>query len=96
MRQGNKLITFMILKKVGEKLPDDLKDILKNQGWQVLRPGHIYALFWDQVLVKDTSTTDKLMERVVEVHKIASKLGVKHMFKTVKTSEVNVSYPEFL
>ena len=95
MRSSGRLVTFMILKNSVENVPDELSDVLRHRGWQILRPGHIYALFWDQVLIVDTANTDKLMERVMEVHKVASQLGVDHMFKTVRTSEAGMTYPEF-
>lgn len=84
----------MIVKSSSTELPTKLESVMRNRGWQTLRPGQVYALFWDQVLSVDTSDADKLMERVMEIHKLASSLGVNHMFKTVRTAGDQAEYPE--
>jgi hypothetical protein len=96
VKKAEKLITFMIISGPPVELPIELTTVLRMKGWQTLRSGQIYALFWDSILTIDPTNADKLMERVMEIHKVASQFGVNHMFKTVKTSSADVNYPEIL
>lgn len=86
----------MIIKEQPKEVPKKLAQLLLDRGWQTLRPGQVYALFWDQVLRVDTSDADKLMERVMEIHRLASQLGLSHMFKTIRTAGNQAEYPELL
>jgi len=86
----------MIINGPQVDLPPELTFTLKKKGWQPLRPGQIYALFWESILTVDLASADKLMERVMEIHKIATQFGINHMFKTVKTSSENVNLAEIL
>jgi len=96
VQKAERLITFMIINGSPAELPTELSSTLKQRGWHALRPGQIYALFWDSILVVDTSDADKLMQRVMEIHKLASQFGISHMFKTIKTSANETRYPEIL
>jgi len=96
VKKAEKLITFLIVSGPPVELPTELTSTLKKRGWQALRAGQIYALFWDSVLSVDPADADKLMERVMEIHKVANQYGINHMFKTVKTSSSDVTYPEML
>lgn len=96
VKKAERLITFMIINGPPAELPIELMSTLKKKGWQTLRPGQIYALFWDSILTVDQADADKLMERVMEIHKVAIQCGVNHMFKTVKTSSAEAKYPEIL
>jgi len=96
VKKAEKLITFMIISGPPVELPVELTTTLRRKGWQALRPGQIYALFWDSVLTLDAADADKLMERVMEIHRVATQFGVNHMFKTVKTSSEDMKYPEIL
>ena len=96
MRKIEKLITFMIISGPPVEMPAELAKSLSRRGWQALRPGQIYALFWDNVLADDPSDAEKLMERVMEIHRVATRFGVNHMFKTVKSSEEEPRFPEIL
>ena len=86
----------MIINGPAKEPPDELAAILRKCGWLSLRPGQIYALFWDMILAADPADADKLMERVMEIHNVATKLGINHTFKTVKTIKMTVAdrYPE--
>ncbi len=86
----------MIISGPPAELPFELTTTLKNKGWQTLRHGQIYALFWDAVLQVDTSDAEKLMQRVLEIHKMATQFRINHTFKTVKTAEASANYPEIL
>jgi len=86
----------MIMTSPQPNLPEQLATILRSRGWLTVRPGQIFAIFWDQILLSETSDADKLMERVIEVHKIAAQLGLAHMFKTIKTSGERSEIPDLL
>jgi len=84
----------MIISGPPADLPCEFAATLKRKGWQTLRPGQIYALFWDSVLQVDSSDAEKLMQRVLEIHKLATQYKINHMFKTVKTTEMSAGYQE--
>ncbi len=84
----------MIISGAPAELPYEFAATLKRKGWQTLRPGQIYALFWDTVLQLDTSDADKLMQRVMEIHRMAAQLNINHTFKTVKTTDINAGYQQ--
>lgn len=96
VKKAERLITFMIISGPPVELPIELSTTLRRKGWQALRPGQIYALFWDSILTVDQANADRLMERVMEIHKVATQFGINHMFKTVKTSSADARYPEIL
>jgi len=89
----------MIINGPAKEPPSELSTVLKRCGWLSLKPGQIYALFWDTILSSDTADANKLMGRVMEIHEAASKMGIAHSFKTVKTvksAPMAMKYPELV
>jgi len=93
---SKKLITFLIVNGPPISIPEELDEALKRRGWQTIRPGQIYAIYWDCVLNEDPSDANKLMERVMHIHKLATQHGITHTFKTVKTTAYEARYPEIV
>ncbi len=85
----NDLATFVVINvKEKSKLPEELMEALKKNGWMMVRENSIFALPWKNILEMDGSDVPELMKRIENVRVILRKLRLDYRIDTMGANQV--------
>ena len=85
----NDLATFVVINmKDNVKIPSDLVDALKANGWMMVKENSIFALPWEKILAENGKDVGELMERIEYVRMTLRKLKLDYTISTMGKNQV--------
>lgn len=80
----NDLATFIVINTEETKeLPEDVMEVLKRNGWMVVKEGTIFVLPWQKILEENGGDPRELLTRVEDVRLTLKKLKVSFSIRTM-------------
>ena len=77
------LATFIVINmKENAKIPADLVEALKKNGWLMVRNNSTFVLLWESILEKNGKNVGELMGRVEDVRVMLRRLNMKYKIRT--------------
>jgi hypothetical protein len=71
-----------------QKIPEDLMDLLKKQGWMMVREGSTFVLPWERILEQNGKDVSELMMRIEEVRITLRRFRMDYSIKTMGADQV--------
>lgn len=85
----NDLATFIVINmKQNVKIPVDLMEVLKANGWMMVRENSIFVLPWEKILSQNGKNVAELMEKIEHVRMTLRKLRLDYSIRTMGADEV--------
>lgn len=85
----NDLATFIVINmEDNTKIPVDLVDALKKNGWLMVRKNSIFVLPWERILEGNGKDVRELMTRIEDVRLTLRKLRMKYSIRTMGADQV--------
>ncbi len=78
------LATFIVINmKENAKIPADLVETLKKNGWLMIRDNSTFVLLWEKVLEKNGKDAGELMGRIEDVRVMLRRLNLRYKIRTM-------------
>ena len=85
----NDLATFIVINmKQNAKVPADLMEVLKANGWMMVRENSIFVLPWEKILDQNGKNVAELMERIEFVRMTLRNLRLDYSITTMGADQV--------
>lgn len=85
----NDLATFIVINiDESTKIPSDLVEALKKNGWMMVRKDSIFVLPWEKILHENGKNVPELMKRVEDVRLTLRRLRMRYSIKTMGADQV--------
>ncbi len=85
----NDLATFIVINmKDNVKIPADLVQALKANGWMMVKENSIFVLPWEKTLAENGKDVGELMERIEYVRMTLRKLGLDYSISTMGKNQM--------
>jgi hypothetical protein len=85
----NDLSTFIVINMENKaKIPVDLVEVLKRNGWLMVRKNSIFVLPWERILNGNGKDVRELMTRIEDVRMTLRRLRLKYSIRTMGSDEV--------
>jgi hypothetical protein len=85
----NDLATFIVINMDQKsKIPVDLVEALKKNGWMMVRENSIFVLPWERILEQNGKDVSELMMRIEDVRLTLRKLSMKYSIRTMGSDQL--------
>jgi hypothetical protein len=83
------LATFIVINmKDNIKIPSDLVEALKTNGWMMVKENSIFVLPWEKILTENGKDVGELMERIEDVRMTLRKLRLDYSISTMGKNQM--------
>jgi hypothetical protein len=84
----NDLATFIVINvDRDKKIPRELVETLKRNGWMMVKENSIFVLAWEKILAENGQNARALLTRIEDVRMTLRQLRVKYEIRTLKAQD---------